>query len=48
MLLPIFVQKPAKIEIHITETAKRIIKLLPYGFDVDLGRTDHLELEEKQ
>jgi len=51
MLLLIFVQKPEKlqkIEIHVTETARRIIELLPYGIDVDLGRTDHPELEEKQ
>jgi len=33
---------------HVAETTWRIIELLPYGFDVDLGRTDHPELEEKQ
>ena len=30
-----------------TETARGITALLPYGFDVDLGRIDHPELEEK-
>ena len=30
-----------------TETARGITVVLPYGFDVDLGRTDHPELEEK-
>jgi len=33
---------------HITEIARGIIELLPYSFDVDLGRTDHPELDEKQ
>jgi len=33
---------------RITEIARGIIKLLPYSFDVDLGKTDHPELEEKQ
>jgi len=33
---------------HITEIARGIIKLLPYNFNVDLGKTDHPELEEKQ
>ena len=30
-----------------TETSRGITALLPYGFDVDLGRIDHPELEEK-
>jgi len=32
---------------RITEIARGIIKLLLHGFDVDLGRTDHPELEDK-
>ena len=28
---------------HATETARVITVLLPYGFDVDLGRIDHEE-----
>ena len=31
----------------VMETARGITILLPYGFDVDLGRIDHPELEEK-
>ena len=30
-----------------TETARGTTVLLPYGFDVDLGRIDHPDLEEK-
>ena len=30
-----------------TETARGITVLLPYGFDVDLGRIYHPKLEEK-
>ena len=29
------------------ETAREITELLPYSFDVDLGRIGHPELEEK-
>ena len=36
-----------KIEMCVTETARGIIELLSYGSDVDLGRTDHPEVEEK-
>jgi len=37
-----------KIETRVTEIVKGIIKFLPYGFDVDLGKTENPELEEKQ
>ena len=30
-----------------TETTRGITVLLPYGFDVDLGRIDHPELKKK-
>jgi len=40
--------KIAKIEIRAKDTARRIIELLPYSFDVDLGKTDPPELEKKQ
>ena len=36
-----------KNKMRATEAARRIIVLLSYGFDVDLGRIDHTELEEK-
>ena len=29
------------------DTARGITVFIPYGFDVDLGRIDHPELEEK-
>ena len=32
---------------HATGTARGITVLLPYGFNVDFGRIDHPELEEK-
>ena len=50
MLLPIFIQKSEKLQklkMCATETARRIIVLLLCGFDVDLGRIAHIELEEK-
>jgi len=34
-------------EMCVTETARGIIELLPYSFDVHLSRIDHPELEEK-
>ena len=45
-----FINKPEKlwkIKMHIMETARGIIVLLPYGFEVDLGKIDHPGLEEK-
>ena len=40
-------EKSRKIKMRATDTARGITVLLPHGFDVDLGRIGHPQLEEK-